>query len=30
MAKLLIVEDDRDLNHSVCEYLTTFGYTTNF
>ncbi len=28
MAKILVVEDDRDLNHSVCEYLNASGYNT--
>lgn len=28
MANLLIVEDDRELNNSVCEYFESSGYTT--
>lgn len=28
MFKILVVEDDRDLNHSVCSFLTANGYET--
>lgn len=28
MPKLLIVEDDKDLNTSVCEYFKANGYET--
>lgn len=28
MFKILVVEDDKDLNHTVCTYLTRFGYET--
>lgn len=26
MAKILVVEDDRDLNRTVCSYITNNGY----
>lgn len=28
MIHILVVEDDRDLNHTVCRHLTAHGYTT--
>ena len=28
MIHILVVEDNRDLNHAVCHHLTAHGYTT--